>query len=136
MKTLLTRKHRFHYAHRNTKMIGDKCEALHGHTAHVDVVLVNDTKGKAVGIPFEQADSIITPVMKRLCHSLIVWEEDEVYKLLKHLDYMKFTILPVESSAENITAYLYNTLTNLGLPVHKIIFRETTSSEIHYPVNL
>lgn len=128
----ITKEYRFHYAHRN-HLLDDKCNRIHGHTAYVFVTLqfegLNDS---GVALLFGDIDKVCEPIVQMFDHWLLVWDGDT--KLLEGLAKAELDHFVVDwpTSAENLARYFFHAIRDAGLPVYKVVFKETPSSAVAY----
>ena len=128
---IIERKYHFYAAHRN-KSAGIKCGRLHGHTYDIVVHIKIEKLNNGIGILFSDIDQKIEPIIKDYDHYLLLDEKDTLCEILE-LAEEKFVKLPFETSAENLSIWLFTRIKNeTKLPIVKIEFAETKSSNVIY----
>jgi len=128
---IIERKYHFYAAHRN-KSAGIKCARLHGHTYDIVVHIKIEKLNNGIGILFSDIDQKIEPIIKDYDHYLLLDEKDTLCEILE-LAEEKFVKLPFETSAENLSIWLFTRIKNeTKLPIVKIEFAETKSSNVIY----
>ncbi len=131
---IIERKYHFYAAHRN-KSAGIKCGRLHGHTYDIVVHIQPEKITNGIGILFSDIDQKIEPIIKDYDHYLLLDEKDTLCEILE-LAGEEFIKLPFETSAENLSIWLFTRIKNeTKLPIVKIEFAETKSSNVIYESN-
>lgn len=131
---IIERKYHFYAGHRN-KEAGIKCGRLHGHTYDIVVHIQPEKLTNGIGILFSDIDEKIEPIIKEYDHYLILNEKDTLCEILE-LANEEFIKLPFETSAENLAMWLFHRIKNeTKLPIIKIEFAETKSSNVIYEIN-
>jgi 6-pyruvoyltetrahydropterin/6-carboxytetrahydropterin synthase len=131
---IIERKYHFYAGHRN-KEAGIKCGRLHGHTYDVVVHIRPEKLTNGIGILFSDIDEKIEPIIKEYDHYLILNEKDSLCEILE-LANEEFIKLPFDTSAENLATWLFHRIKNeTKLPIVKIEFAETKSSNVIYESN-
>lgn len=129
----VTRKYRFHAAHRNRELVGTKCESLHGHTYNVDVEIRTATKnGNSVSLEFSAIDALFEKHVKQMCHSVLLDASDPLADLLRQFPAQRLYFINGETSAENLAKHFYGIGKSSGLYVECVTLRETPSSEVRF----
>lgn len=127
----IRKKYHFYAAHRNPNG-GPKCGRIHGHTYDLEIVLHFKNFSQGISMLFSEIDKQIEPIVKFYDHYLILDQEDPLCNALDALNepYLK---VPFETSAENLSIWLYNRIMiETGLPICEISLAETKSSIITY----
>jgi 6-pyruvoyl-tetrahydropterin synthase len=130
---LIEKKYHFYAAHRN-KNADEKCGRIHGHTYEVTCYFNFDFINQESGISylFSDIDKLVEPIIKSYCHWFILYEKDSLCEILK-LANEPFISLPFETSAENMSIWLFSRISNeTKLPIVKIELAETKSSKVIY----
>ena len=131
---IIERKYHFYAGHRN-KEAGIKCGRLHGHTYDVVVHIRPEILTNGIGILFSDIDEKVEPIIKEYDHYLILNEKDTLCEILE-LANEEFIKLPFDTSAENLAMWLFHRIKNeTKLPIVKIEFAETKSSNVIYETN-
>lgn len=129
---IIEKKYHFYAAHRN-KLAGEKCGRIHGHTYDVKCFFkFNYINEAGVTCLFSDIDKLVEPIIKEHCHWFLLYENDSLCELLDIANepYLK---LPFETSAENMSIWLFTRIKNeTNLPIYKIELGETKSSTIIY----
>ena len=88
-----------------------------------------------IGILFSDIDEKVEPIIKEYDHYLILNEKDTLCEILE-LANEEFIKLPFDTSAENLAMWLFHRIKNeTKLPIVKIEFAETKSSNVIYETN-
>jgi 6-pyruvoyl-tetrahydropterin synthase len=125
----IEKKYHFYAAHRN-KEAGWKCGRIHGHTYNVVCHFRFTELNNGITILFSDIDKIVEPIIKQYDHYLLLYSEDSLVDILS-LANEEFIELPFETSAENLSLWIFNQI-KLSLPIYKIELAETKSSNIIY----
>ena len=136
----LNRKYCFHASHRNEKLIGTKCEHIHGHSYEVEFHFkFNDAQVNKAGvtIEFSEFDKVIEPIIKdRYCHSMLINTADPFYNIaVDHPTVFKLVEFKNQpTSVENLAKRLYKEvkLTTVGNYLHSVTVSETKSATVTY----
>ena len=140
---IVLKKYHFHAAHRNLLLassrkcedrieLKDKCSNIHGHTYHVEIHL-NFSSNVHITMPFADIDARVMPIIENYDHALIIDRNDPLYSNLLQFDpELKFKVMEVPTSAENVSKHLFHEIMNSDLPIVKIVLQETTSSAVVY----
>lgn len=128
----IIKKYHFYAAHRN-KAAGEKCGRIHGHTydvlCHFKFTTLNEA---GVTCLFSDIDKMVEPIIKSHCHWFLIYEKDPLVEMLE-LANEPILKLPFETSAENMSIWLFSRIKNeTGLPIIKIELAETKSSNVIY----
>lgn len=95
-----------------------KCRNLHGHSYKLIIELEGAEDVNGMVMDYYDVRTIVSPVLEQLDHSVMVYEKDaELYEALKSLN-TKMTVVPFESTAENITRYFLNEIAGAALPAN------------------
>ena len=129
----IEKKYHFYAAHRN-KNADEKCGRLHGHSYKVvcSFKLEKINKKSGVTLLFSDIDKLVEPIIKKYCHWLLLYENDDLCNILS-LANEPYITLPFETSAENMAVWLFTEIkNNSNLPIFKISLAETLSSTVTY----
>jgi 6-pyruvoyltetrahydropterin/6-carboxytetrahydropterin synthase len=129
---IIKKKYHFYAAHRN-KAGGEKCGRIHGHTYDV-VCYFKFEKINEGGVTylFSDIDKLVEPIIKEHCHWFLLYDKDPLCEIL-NLANEKYLSLPFETSAENMSIWLFNRIKNeTKLPIYRIELAETKSSNVIY----
>jgi 6-pyruvoyltetrahydropterin/6-carboxytetrahydropterin synthase len=129
---VIEKKYHFYAAHRN-KGGGIKCGRIHGHTydvkCHFKFTEINES---GITFLFNDIDKLVEPIIKQYCHWLLLYENDSLVNVLQ-LANEPYISLPFETSAENMSLFLFTRIKNeTKLPIIKLELAETKSSNITY----
>ena len=129
---IIEKKYHFYAAHRN-KSAGEKCGRIHGHTYDVKCFFKFDNIGDGgITYLFSDIDKLVKPIIKEHCHWFLLSQEDQLCAILE-LAGEPFLSLPFETSAENMSIWLFTRITNeTKLPIYRIELGETKSSTVIY----
>lgn len=132
MDMIIQKKYHFYAAHRN-KAGGEKCGRIHGHTYEVKCYFeFNQINEGGITYLFSDIDKLVEPIIKEYCHWFLIYENDPLVSLLE-LANEKIKKLPFETSAENMSVWLFNRIQReTKLPIIKIELAETKSSNVIY----
>lgn len=117
-----------------------KCQNLHGHTYKLQVEvcgkLIEEGAKSGMVIDFSDLKSVVkTTILDQMDHAFIYdtssEKECQVAALLTRLNSKNFGI-PMRTTAENMAKYIFDTLTQAGLPVSLIRLWETPTSYCEY----
>jgi 6-pyruvoyltetrahydropterin/6-carboxytetrahydropterin synthase len=128
----IEKKYHFYAAHRN-KAGGEKCGRIHGHTYEVKCYFeFNQINEGGITYLFSDIDKLVEPIIKEYCHWFLIYENDPLVNLLE-LANEPIKKLPFETSAENMSVWLFNRIQReTKLPIIKIELAETKSSNVIY----
>ena len=129
----IEKKYHFYAAHRN-KNADEKCGRIHGHTYNVicSFKFKEINKKSGVTLLFSDIDKLVEPIIKKYCHWLLLYENDDLCNILS-LANEPYITLPFETSAENMAVWLFTEIkNNSNLPIFKIKLAETLSSTVTY----
>jgi len=131
----IEKKYHFYAAHRN-KAGGEKCGRIHGHTYEVKCYFkFNQINEGGITYLFSDIDKLVEPIIKEYCHWFLIYENDPLVNLLE-LANEPIKKLPFETSAENMSIWLFNRIQReTKLPIIKIELAETKSSNVIYEKN-
>ena len=131
----IEKKYHFYAAHRN-KAGGEKCGRIHGHTYEVKCYFkFNQINEGGITYLFSDIDKLVEPIIKEYCHWFLIYENDPLVNLLE-LANEQIKKLPFETSAENMSVWLFNRIQReTKLPIIKIELAETKSSNVIYEKN-
>jgi 6-pyruvoyltetrahydropterin/6-carboxytetrahydropterin synthase len=129
---VIEKQYYFYAAHRN-KGGGIKCGRIHGHTydvkCHFKFTEINES---GISCLFSDIDKLVEPIIKEYCHWLLLHEKDSLVNVLQ-LANEPYISLPFETSAENMSLFLFTRIKNeTKLPIIKLELAETKSSNINY----
>jgi 6-pyruvoyl-tetrahydropterin synthase len=121
----------FYAGHRN-KEAGIKCGRPHGHTYDVVCTFQFDKIINGVTMLFSDIDKLVEPIIKEYDHYFLFKDDDPLVEIFE-LAGEEYKTVPFETSAENMSIWLFNRIKNEAkLPIIKIVFAETKSSKIIY----
>ena len=126
----IRKKYHFYAAHRNPTA-GEKCGRIHGHVYRIHCEFSFTEMKDGVTMLFSDIDNIVEPIIKQYDHYFLVDERDELVGMLE-LANEPFIKLPFETSAENMSIWIFNEIKRGGLPITRIELQETESSTIIY----
>ena len=128
---IIEKKYHFYAAHRN-KQAGEKCGRIHGHTYDVICHFKFNEIKDGVTMLFSDIDKVVEPIIKQYDHYFLLYENDPLCDMLNLINepYIK---LPFETSAENMSVWIFNQIRN-KLPIIKIQLAETKSSNVIYEI--
>ena len=128
----IEKKYHFYAAHRNHAG-GLKCGRIHGHTYEVKCYFKFDKINEGgITCLFSDIDKLVEPIIKDYCHWFLLYEKDPLVDLLT-LANEPYISLPFETSAENMSMWLFTRIKNeTELPILKLELAETKSSNIIY----
>lgn len=124
------REYHFYAAHRN-KNAGEKCGRIHGHTYRVKCTFTFPVNKSGITMLFADIDKQVEPIVRRFDHYFIIHRNDNLYGLLMEAGEPIFGV-DFETSAENLARYFFELIEYTGLPITKIVLKETDSSTIVY----
>lgn len=132
---IIEKKYHFYAAHRN-KNAGEKCGRIHGHTYEVKCYFkFNQINEGGVTYLFSDIDKLVEPIIKDYCHWFLIYDKDPLVNILE-LANEPIKKLPFETSAENMSIWLFSRIKNeTKLPIVKIELAETKSSNVIYEIN-
>lgn len=130
---IIEKKYYFYAAHRN-KSAGEKCGKIHGHTYDVVCQFEFNEIKDGITMLFSDIDKIAEPIIKQYDHTFLLWENDPLVTVLE-INNEPFTELPFETSAENMSIWLFTEIKNAGLPIIRIELAETKSSNVIYEIS-
>lgn len=129
---IIQKKYHFYAAHRN-KSAGEKCARIHGHTYDIKCYFKFDYVNESgITCLFSDIDKSVEPIIKDYDHYFLLYEIDPLCEILDFVNepYLK---LPFETSAENMSIWIFNRIKNeTKLPIFKIELGETKTSTIIY----
>lgn len=128
----IEKKYHFYAAHRN-KAGGEKCGRIHGHTYEVKCYFeFNEINEGGITYLFSDIDKLVEPIIKEYCHWFLIYDKDPLVNILE-LANEQIKKLPFETSAENMSVWLFNRIQReTKLPIIKIELAETKSSNVIY----
>ena len=129
---IIQKRYHFYAAHRN-KSAGIKCGRLHGHTYDVVCYFKFNEINNGITMLFSDIDAIVEPIIKQYDHYLLLDANDPLCELL-NIANEQFIELPFETSAENLSIWIFNQIKK-ELPIFKIELAETKSSNIVYEIS-
>lgn len=105
MKTKVAKEFKWSMSHRLPFHQG-VCRNIHGHTYKLRVTVEGEVDSNGILIDFYDLDSAVLPLIKKLDHSFLCDEKDEVLiNFLKGTDFRYHTI-PMTTTAENVGFYM------------------------------
>jgi 6-pyruvoyltetrahydropterin/6-carboxytetrahydropterin synthase len=129
---VIEKKYHFYSAHRNMSA-GEKCARIHGHT--YDVICqfkFEQMNDGGITVLFSDIDKLVEPIIKDYCHWFLIYENDPLVQVLESIN-EPIKKLPFETSAENMSMWLFNRIKlETKLPIIKIELAETKSSKAIY----
>jgi 6-pyruvoyl-tetrahydropterin synthase len=125
----IDKRYHFYAAHRN-KEAGEKCGRLHGHTYEVVCSFRFNEMVNGITMLFSDIDKVVEPMIKQYDHYLLLYDKDPLCELLE-LTNEPYIALPFETSAENLSVWLFNMIKE-RLPIIRIELSETKTSKIIY----
>lgn len=130
----IEKKYHFYAAHRN-KAGGEKCGRIHGHTYEITCHFeFNNINEGGVTCLFSDIDKLVEPIIKEHCHWFLIYENDPLVSILE-LANEPIKKLPFETSAENLSMWLFTRIKNeTQLPIVRIELAETKSSNVIYEI--
>lgn len=129
----IEKNYHFYAAHRN-KAGGTKCGRIHGHTYDIRCYFSFTEKNEGgITCLFSDIDQRVNPIIKSYCHWLLLYENDPLVNVLRSAG-EEFKLLPFETSAENLSEWIFDEIKRTGLPIVKIELRETKSSNVIYGI--
>tara|TARA_R110000824_G_scaffold367453_3_gene556618 strand:+ start:4840 stop:5277 length:438 start_codon:yes stop_codon:yes gene_type:complete len=134
---LIERTGYFYAAHRNERLHGDKCFALHGHTYYVTAAFeVGDPRDSGVTVLFAELESALDSVLNKLDHGTLVHEADQnLVDALRFLEtqdggWHKQIVFDKPTSAEHVAEWIFAQLEAAGVDVEWVKVKETQSSTV------
>lgn len=125
----IEKQYHFYAAHRN-KSAGEKCGRLHGHTYNVKCKFDFPEITNGITMLFSDIDKVCEPIIKQYDHYLLLHNEDPLCDMLNLIN-EPYIELPFETSAENLSMYLYTQIKQ-HLPIVRIELAETKTSNVIY----
>lgn len=129
---IIIKKYHFYAAHRN-KEAGEKCGRIHGHTYNIVCHFKFEEMNNGVTMLFSDIDKIVEPIIKQYDHYLLLFQEDILCDILE-FNNEPFISLPFETSAENLSIWIFNEIKHL-LPIVRIELAETKTSNVVYEIS-
>lgn len=129
---IIQKKYHFYAAHRN-KSAGEKCARIHGHTYDIKCYFKFDYVNESgITCLFSDIDKSVEPIIKDYDHYFLLYEIDPLCEILD-LTNEPYLKLPFETSAENMSIWIFNRIKNeTKLPIYRIELGETKTSTIIY----
>lgn len=129
---IIQKKYHFYAAHRN-KSAGEKCARIHGHTYDIKCYFKFDSVNESgITCLFSDIDKSVEPIIKDYDHYFLLYEIDPLCEILD-LANEPYIKLPFETSAENMSIWIFNRIKNeTKLPIYRIELGETKTSTIIY----
>jgi len=129
---IIEKRYHFYGAHRN-EAGGEKCGRIHGHTYKVICKFrFQSINEGGITCLFSDIDSLVEPIIKEYCHWFLIYEKDPLVEILE-LANEPIKKLPFETSAENLSIWLFSRIKNeTELPIIEIELQETESSKVIY----
>ncbi|HDR04132.1 MAG TPA: 6-carboxytetrahydropterin synthase QueD [Candidatus Marinimicrobia bacterium] len=121
----------FDMAHRLALHSG-KCKNLHGHSYRLQVFLSSEKNSQGMIADFAEIKNMVKKeILSLLDHSTAIWSKDEM--LMKAIpECFKRTVLPFETTAENLAEWIFVTLEKNEPRISKVILWETPASQAIY----
>ena len=117
-------------AHRLTFHNG-KCRNLHGHTYKLEITISGDINKNGIIIDFgDLKEIVIKNIIDKLDHSTAIYEKDSLL-LTNFPKVLKYNIFPYETTAENLSKWIFDKLTKL-LKIKKVRLWETPTNQVTY----
>lgn len=129
---IVEKNYHFYAAHRN-KSAGEKCGRIHGHTYEITCSFDFDNLTNGITMLFSDIDKIVEPIIKAYDHYLLLYEDDPLCISLDMIN-EEYISLPFETSAENLSLWIFSQIKNY-LPIKKIILAETKTSKVVYEIS-
>jgi 6-pyruvoyltetrahydropterin/6-carboxytetrahydropterin synthase len=113
------------------------CENIHGHSYNMRVVVTGTVDDHGMVIDYFDLASIVDPLVKAVDHSFLCDEHDDAMRSFFAANHLKHVIVPFHSTAENITLWMLNQITerlagyrNLSSITVRVAETERTYAEI------
>lgn len=130
MKTHILKTFNFSMAHRLTFHNG-KCRNLHGHTYKLEITISGDINKNGIIIDFgDLKEIVIKNIIDKLDHSTAIYEKDSLL-LTNFPKVLKCNIFPYETTAENLSKWIFDKLTE-SLKIEKVRLWETPTNQVTY----
>ena len=94
-----------------------KCFNLHGHSYKMEVEFEGSVDSNTgMVLDYFAVKDIVAPLVKKLDHSVIIWEKDKI--LIEKISELNsaHVIVPFESTAENLVGYFLEKISKSNLP--------------------
>jgi len=94
-----------------------KCFNLHGHSYKMEVEFEGSVDSNTgMVLDYFVVKDIVAPLVKKLDHSVIIWEKDKI--LIEKISELNsaHVIVPFESTAENLVGYFLEKISKSNLP--------------------
>ncbi|PIQ09060.1 MAG: 6-pyruvoyl tetrahydropterin synthase [Ignavibacteriales bacterium CG18_big_fil_WC_8_21_14_2_50_31_20] len=94
-----------------------KCFNLHGHSYKMEVEFEGSVDSNTgMVLDYFVVKDIVAPLVKKLDHSVIIWEKDKI--LIEKISALNsaHVIVPFESTAENLVGYFLEKISKSNLP--------------------
>jgi len=94
-----------------------KCFNLHGHSYKMEVEFEGSVDSNTgMVLDYFVVKDIVAPLVKKLDHSVIIWEKDK--NLIEKISELNsaHVIVPFESTAENLVGYFLENISKSNLP--------------------
>ncbi|MEA1986343.1 MAG: 6-carboxytetrahydropterin synthase QueD [Candidatus Marinimicrobia bacterium] len=130
MKRQISKTFYFSMAHRLTFHKG-KCKNLHGHTYKLEIEISGNVDSNGMIMDFGDIDKIVSEnIIEKLDHSTAIYDKDKLLlenfpKVLMH------NIFPFETTAENLSKWIYEKLTD-KIKINKVRLWESATSQATY----
>ena len=130
MKIHISRTFHFDMAHRLTFHKG-KCRNLHGHTYKLEIIMSGKVDKNGIIIDFGDLKNIVNKnIIDKLDHSTAIYKNDSL--LLDNFPkVLKYNIFEQETTAENLSKWIFDKLTNL-LEIEQVRLWETPKNQVTY----
>jgi len=93
-----------------------KCKNVHGHSYKMIIELDGTLDEKSMVMDYYDLKSVVNPVIEKLDHAFMVYEEDkEMISALEKLNSKKI-VVNFQSTVENICIYILNEVRKFNFP--------------------
>jgi 6-pyruvoyltetrahydropterin/6-carboxytetrahydropterin synthase len=125
MPITVSKSFRFEAAHRLPWYDGP-CKDLHGHSYEMRVELTGEPDSNGMVVDFKEIKRVVGPLVDDWDHALLVSAEDQ--ELIDAAESLgsRYVLLPFDSTAENLTAYVAEFLLSDG----RAFLRDNRISEV------
>jgi 6-pyruvoyl tetrahydropterin synthase/QueD family protein len=117
-------------AHRVINSYTTKCQGLHGHSYVFTCVFSGVVQpDSGVVLDFTYIKHRIQTVIDALDHALFIYSQDTDLVLAKEMLNPRWIVFPFQSTAENLSIFLFYLVYSMNLPISKVIVQETATSQ-------